>query len=269
MHIGVAIERRVQVARAEGERVDHLARIQLFSGAGDPPGLVELGEAVRHHFGVDAEIAHAALEQERAHGVRHGADPDLQAIPVPDLGGDEPADSDVEVADWRIRQLRCGTVVPFDHEVHFADMEAGLFAMDVGQSPARLDDDGVGALDDGAMPQVGGAQVEVAVLIHRTGLDDDDVRGSHEAPVVVGDLAKIDRNVVATPLVVLLPVVAGEMQAEYVDVFAVGIRVQHGARLHGQTVADLDVRELADAGAERAVEQIGLAQASTVVQPHA
>ena len=94
-------------------------------------------------------------------------------------------------------------------------------------------------------------------------------RGRHEAPVVVGNLAEIDRDVVAASLVVLLPVVAGEMQAERVDVVAVGIRVQHGARPHGETVADLDVGELADAGGERLVEQIGLAQAGAVVQPHA
>ena len=96
------------VVRAEGERVDQLARIQLLSRAGDPSGLVELGEAVRHHLGVDAEVAHAALEQERADGVGHGADPDLQAIAVLDLGGDEPPDGGVDVADRRIRQLRRG-----------------------------------------------------------------------------------------------------------------------------------------------------------------
>ena len=171
----VAVERRVHVVRAEGEREDHLALIQLLSRAGDPPGLVELDEAVRHHLGVDAEIAHAALEQDRAHGVRHGADPDLQAIAVLDLRGDEPSDGGVDVADRRIRQLRCGTVVPFDHEVHFADVNPGLLAVDVGQCAARLDDHRAGALDDGAVPQVGGAQVEVAVLVHRTGLEDDDV----------------------------------------------------------------------------------------------
>ena len=218
---------------------------------------------------MDAEIAHAALEQDRAHRVRHGADADLQAIAVLDLRGDEPPDGGVHVADRRIRQLRRRTVVAFDHEVHFADVDAGLLAVDVGQSPARLDDDRAGALDDGAMPQVGGAQIEVAVLVHRAGLEDDDVGGRHEAPVVVGDLAEIDRDVVAASLVVLLPVVAGEMQAERVDVLALGIGVQHGARPHGQAVADLDVRELADAGGERAVEQVGLAQAGAVVQPHA
>ena len=205
---------------------------------------------------MDAEVAHAALEQERADGVRHGADADLQAIAVLDLGGDEPA---------RRRRRRRGPVdsaapaqgpsSPSMHVVHFADVDAGLLAVDVGQLPARLDDDRAGALDDGAMPQVGGAQIEVAVLVHRTGLEDDDVGGRHEAPVVVGDLAEIDRDVVAASLVVLLPVVAGEMQAERVDVLARPGSASSTARGRmRQAVADLDVRDLADAGGERAVE---------------
>ena len=39
------------------------------------------------------------------------------------------------------------------------------------------------------------------------------------------------------------------------EVMAVGIGLQHGARAHRQAVADLDVRELVDAGAERPVER--------------
>ena len=98
------------------------------------------------------------------------------------------------------------------------------------------------------MPQVGGAEIEVAVLVHRTGLEDDDVRRGHEPPVVVGDLAEIDGDVVAAPLVVFLPVVAGEVQAERMDVIALGVGVQHGTRPHRQAVADLDVRELRGCG---------------------
>jgi hypothetical protein len=100
-------------------------------------------------------------------------------------------------------------------------VDAGPFAVHVRQVLVRLDDDGAGALEDGAMPQVGGAEIEVAVLVHRAGLEDDDVRGRHEAPVVVGDLAEIHRDVVAAPFVVLLPVVAREVQAEGVDVIGV------------------------------------------------
>lgn len=58
------------------------------------------------------------------------------------------------------------------------------------------------------------------------------------------------------------------MQIERVDVVTVGVGLEHRARAHGQTLADLDVRELTDAGRQRPVEHVGLAQAAAVVQPH-
>ena len=119
------------------------------------------------------------------------------------------------------------------------------------------------------MPQVGGAQIVVTVSVERTGLENDDVRRAHEAAVVVGDLAEIDRDVVAASFVVFLPVVAGVVQAERVDVVTVGIGLHHRARAHRETVTELDVRDLVDAGPKHSVEHVGLAQRSTVVQPHA
>jgi hypothetical protein len=148
---------------------------------------------------VHAQVLHAALEQERAHGVGHGADAHLQAVAVFDLRGDEPSHRGVHVADGWIGQLRRGGVVAFDDVVHLADVDAGLLAVDVRQILVGFDDDGAGALDDRVVPQVGGAQIEVAVLVHGARLEDDDVGGRHEAPVVVGNLAEIDRDVVAAP----------------------------------------------------------------------
>jgi hypothetical protein len=118
------------------------------------------------------------------------------------------------------------------------------------------------------MPQVGRAQIEEAVLVHGASPEDDDVRRRHEPAVVLRDLPQIHRDVVAASLVVLLPVVAREVQAEPVDVFAVAIGVEHRTRLHGQAVPDLDIRKRTDAGAERAVEHRRLTQARTVIQPH-
>ena len=126
--------------------------------------------------------------------------------------------------------------------------------------PVGFDDHGAGALDDGAMPQVGGAQIERAVLVDGAGLEDDHIGGRHEPPVVVGDFAEIDRDVVAAPFVVLLPVVAREVQAEGVDVLSVRVGIQDGPRPHAQAMADLDVADFADPGGQRAIEDIGLAQ---------
>src|SRR5688572_8199509 len=58
------------------------------------------------------------------------------------------------------------------------------------------------------------------------------------------------------------------MQAERVDVLPLRVGIQDGARPHAQAMADLDVGDLADAGGERAVEDIGLAETGAVVQPH-
>ena len=231
-----------------------------FLAPRDASGLVEVGEAVGHHLRMDAEVADAAVEQERADRIRHAADADLQAVAVFDVRRDEPPHRAIDRRRRRIRQLRRGRVVALDDVVHFAHVHARLVAVDVRQPAARLDDDHPGALDDRAVPQVGGAQVEAAVLVDRARLQDDDVDRGDEAPVVVRDLTEIDRDVAAAPRVVHLPVVGGEVQAEPMDARAVGIRIQHGPRPHRQAVADLDVRQVVDAGGQRPVEDIGLAQ---------
>ena len=93
----IAVERGVEIARAERERVDDLAWVQPLSGAGDTSCLIEVGDAVDHHFRVDAKVAHAAFEQERADGIRHAADPDLQAVAVLDFRRDEPSDGAIDL----------------------------------------------------------------------------------------------------------------------------------------------------------------------------
>ena len=112
----------------------------------------------------------------------------------------------------RIRQFGRRCVVALDDVVDLADVDAVVVAVDIGQAAARLDDDHPGALDDRAVPEIGGAQIEIAVFVDRAGLEDDDVDRVDEAPIVVRDLAKIDRHVVAASGIVLLPVVAGEVQ---------------------------------------------------------
>ena len=269
MHVPVPIEHGIEAPRTERERVDALAHVQRFPGARDAPGFVQIGEAVGHHLGVHAEVARAAFEQGRADGVGHRADADLQAIPVLDLGGNQLADRDIDLARHWIRQLGSRLVVTLDHVIHFAHVHAGLVPVHVRQAPARLDDDHPRALDDRAVPQVGGAHVEVPALVERAGLEDDDVDRRDEATVVVRDLAEIDRQVAAAAHVVLFPVAAGEVQAHRMHVTALGIRLVDGAWAHRQAVADLDVRELVDAGAECPVERVGLADAGAVVEPHA
>jgi len=51
--------------------------VQRLAGAGDDAGAVEVDDAVGEHLGVNAEVAHAALTQQRADRVRHRSDADL------------------------------------------------------------------------------------------------------------------------------------------------------------------------------------------------
>ena len=110
------------------------------------------------------------------------------------------------------------------------------------------------------MPEIRRAQIEIAAFIDRARLEDDDVDRVDEAPIVIRDFTKIDRDVIAASVIVLPPVVAGVMQAERIDMMAFGIGIQHGAGPHRQTMADLDVGDFLDAGAKRFVEDVGLAQ---------
>ena len=255
--------------RAEREGEDHLARVERLAGAGDAAGLVELDDAVGQHLGVHAEVADAAFQQQRADRIRHAADADLQAGAILDLGCDPARDGAVDLGRRRVRQLRGRLVVALDDVIDLADVNAVLLAEDVRQAAGHLDDHHLRALDDRAVPEIGGAEIEVAALVHRTGLENDDVHRINEAAVIVRQLAEVERQVVAPAGVVLLPVVAREMQAEPEEVFAGGIGLQHRTRLQRQAGADLYVLELVLAGGERRVEHVRLAQRHAVVEPHA
>src|SRR4029453_11071730 len=111
------------------------------------------------------------------------------------------------------------------------------FAVDVRQAAAGFDDYQAGTLDHGPVPQIRCAQIEVAVLVHRAGLEHDDIHRIHEAPVVIGDLAEIDRDVATASGVVHPPVSCGEMQAEGVYVSTLGIALVHRPGAHRQAVA--------------------------------
>ena len=65
------------------------------------------------------------------------------------------------------------------------------------------------------MPEIGRPKVEIAILVHRAGLEDDDVHGIDEAAVIIRHLAQVERDVVAAAGVVLAAVVAGKMPAEH------------------------------------------------------
>ena len=109
------------------------------------PASVQVDDAVGEHLGVDAEVAHAALEQQRADRVRHRADADLQARAVVDLGRDQAGDRAIDVGRRRVRQLRERLTAAFDDVVDLADVQAVLDAVDVRNGRVGLDDHDLGA----------------------------------------------------------------------------------------------------------------------------
>src|SRR4051794_16786672 len=118
--VGVAVGGLVLHLRPDPEGAHDLAGVERLLGAGDDAGAVEIDDAVGEHLGVDAQLTHAALAQQRADGVRHRSDADLQAAAVLDLGGDQLRDGAVGIAGRQVWDLRKGPVVARDHVVDLA-----------------------------------------------------------------------------------------------------------------------------------------------------
>jgi hypothetical protein len=84
---------------------------------------------------------------------------------------------------------------------------------------------------DRAMPDIGGAEIEVAVFIHRASLEHDDVDGIDEAAIIVRHLTKVERNIIAEAGVMLGAVITAKMPVERMEMLTLGIGLQKGARL--------------------------------------
>ena len=218
---------------------------------------------------MDAEIFHSAFEQEAAYRVGHAADADLETGPILDFGRDAPGYDTVNLGGIRVGQLRAWLIIPLDDEIDLRYMHAVLFAENVRHLAIDLHDHYPRAVDDGPLPDIGRAEIEVPAVVHRAGLEDDDIHGVKKTTVIIRHFPKIQRNVVAAAGVVFPAVVAGEMPAEHVEMLAFRIAFDHRAGAHRQARADLDIAQFAFSRSQRSIENIGLAMASSVIQPHA
>ena len=63
----------------------------------------------------------------------------------------------------RIDQFWRRFIVTIKNVIDFADMYAVLIAQTVWERIRNLNDDHLGALDNGAVPQIAGAEIEIAV----------------------------------------------------------------------------------------------------------
>ncbi len=154
-----------------------------------------------------------------------------------------------------------------DDVVDLAHVQTVLDAVHVRKRRVDLDDHDPRPRRDCAVPEVGGAEVEVPIGVDRARLDDHHVRRVDEASVVVGDLAEVARDVVLQPGVALLAVVATEMPVENTKCSRPGSAstTASGRRLRHPRI--LTSRQLVHPCAQRSVERIGLGQPGAVVDP--
>src|ERR1700730_14761395 len=158
-------------------------------------------------------------------------------------------------------------MVARDNVVDLTSMHAILLAVNVEQTFSHFDDHQPGPFDDGSVPEVGGAEVEIAVSIHRAGFQHGDVNRINEASVIIRDFSKIDRNVVTNSSIMFLAIIAGEMPAKPEEVLAFGIRLQNGTRLHGNAGANFDVSEFCLPSGQCLVEDVRLTKSDAVADP--
>src|SRR5271154_5081184 len=82
-------------------------------------------------------------------------------------------------------------------------MNAILFAVDIWQTLTHLDYHHVGAFNHRAVPEIRDAKIEVAILVHRACLENDDVNWRKKAAVVVRHFTEVEGHIVAESGIVI------------------------------------------------------------------
>ena len=210
----VVIEEIVEFLRTEGEGVDEFADIVLLLAIGDAARLVDIDKAVAEHLGMHPEVAQVGGGDQFADGVGHGADAELQAGAVLDLGNDDLGDLLVDIGDLRLRQAEHLLVVALDDGVDLGDMDLLLVAaVAVRHVLVHLDDDLFRRLDLGPGKGIGDPEIEEALAVHRRGPQQHDIGGDIVVFVVARPFMVEQRDIVADLAVVEFAVGAGKMPA--------------------------------------------------------
>jgi hypothetical protein len=140
-----------------------------------------------------------------------------------------------------------------------------VFTEHVRHLTVDLDDDQLRAFNDGPLPHICWAKVEIPAVVHGTGLKDDDIDGIEKAPVVIRHFSEIQGSVVTTSGIVLSTFVGREMPTEQMEMLAFRIFFDHRAWTSRETGANLDVLQLVFSRSQRLIENIGLAKRRAIV----
>ena len=117
-------------------------------------------------------------------------------------------------------------------------MHAIVDAINVRQPLGYFDDDCLRTLDNGAQPHIGWAEVEISVLVDGARFQDGDIDRIEEPAVVIRHLAEIEWNIVTEAAIVLGSVVTAEVPIEPLEMSAIGVGLENGARLEGKARPD-------------------------------
>ena len=79
----------IELLAAQGEGVNHLANIDLFSAVRDAAGLIHVHEGINKHLRLDAQVFKAGLADHGPDGVGHAADAELDDRTIMDLFQDD------------------------------------------------------------------------------------------------------------------------------------------------------------------------------------
>ena len=132
-----------------------------------------------------------------ADGVGHTADAQLQAGTVGDLRHDEVCNLQIDLGSGAgSGHLADGRIVALHDAGDLGDMDTVFHTTEAaGHIGVDFDDDLLGLLADSAQMRSAGAEVEVAVLVHRSHLEDGDVQRVGTLAVVAGQLRIADGGV--------------------------------------------------------------------------
>ncbi|EKD39175.1 MAG: hypothetical protein ACD_75C00486G0001, partial [uncultured bacterium] len=208
------IEKVVELFRPEGEGVDEFANIVLLLPVADAACLVDIDEAVAEHLRMHSQVAQIGGGDQFADGIGHGADAELQAGAVLDLGNDDLGDPLINIGNLRLGQAEHLLMLALDDGVDLRDMDLLLVtAVAVGHVLVDLDDDLFGGLDLRSGKGIGHPEIEETLAVHRRGAQQHDVGGDIAFVVVSRPFMVEQRDIVADLAVVQFAVGAGEMPA--------------------------------------------------------
>ena len=213
-----------------------------------------------------AEIGNRRGREQLADRIGHRADSNLDACAARNFGRDQLGDFLIDGVRGRIFQLRHRARAALDHSVDIADMNRVLDSENVRHARVGLDDQSLRLLSDRLVICDRGAEVEKSVAVHRRSFQNGDI-DADEAAIVVGRLAEIHRDVMCEAAIVHLSFESREVPGQVHDMARFGIGLDSGARAHRKASADFDALEARNPLGQRTIEEVGLSEAESVLDP--